>query len=103
MSTSMTTTTRTNQYLSTPGAILREEFMEPYGISAYRLAKATGLSETAVGEIIRGKRAITVRSAYLLAEALRTTPQFWLNLQADYDLLSFDAGQLSEVEPLIPA
>ncbi|MEE1295798.1 MAG: HigA family addiction module antitoxin [Bifidobacterium sp.] len=100
---SISSTTTTNSYLSTPGEILREEFMEPYGISAYRLARATGLSETAIGEIVKGKRAITVRTAWLLAEALRTTPQFWLNLQSDYDLLSFDAGQLTEVEPLIPA
>lgn len=101
MSTSTTTTT--NEFLSTPGEILQEEFMEPYGITAYRLAKATGLSETAIGQIIRGKRAITVRSAYLLAQAFRTTPQFWLNLQTDYDLLSFDASTLTKVEPLIPA
>lgn len=101
MSTSTTTTT--NEFLSTPGEILQEEFMEPYGITAYRLAKATGLSETAIGQIVKGKRAITVRSAYLFAQAFRTTPQFWLNLQADYDLLSFDATKVAKVEPLIPA
>src|SRR5688500_18814506 len=46
-----------------PGIILREEFLEPLGVTAYRLAKATGMSQTRVGEILRGERAITADAA----------------------------------------
>ncbi len=73
----------TDQYLSTPGEILKEEFMEPYGISNYRLAKALGISETAVGQIVNGKRAITVRTAFMLSRAFGTSPEFWLRCGAD--------------------
>lgn len=59
-----TLTTTTDQYLSSPGEILKEEFLEPLGISNYRLAKAIGVSDTAVGEIINGKRGISTAMAY---------------------------------------
>lgn len=75
--------------------------MEPYNISNYRLAKTIGMSETAVGQIVNGKRAITVRTAFLLSRAFGTTPEFWLNLQRDYDLLSFDASSIGETKSLI--
>lgn len=93
--------TTTNNYLSTPGEILQEEFMEPYHISSYRLAKDTGLSQTAIGEIIHGKRAITVRTAFLLSQAFGTSPEFWLNLQRDYDVLTFDQASLKNVHRLV--
>lgn len=98
MSTSMTITN--DNTLSTPGEILKEEFMEPYGVSNYRLAKATGLTPTAVGQIVRGERAITVKTAYLLAKAFGTSAEFWLNLQHDYELLSFDSSSLKDVPDL---
>lgn len=100
MSTSMTTT---DDYLSTPGEILYEEFMEPNGITGYRLSKAIGVPQTAISEIIHGKRSISVPMAYRLAKAFDTSPEFWVNLQRDYDLLSFDASQLGDIQPLIPA
>lgn len=93
----------TDQYLSTPGEILKEEFMEPYGISNYRLAKALGISETAVGQIVNGKRAITVRTAFMLPRAFGTSPEFWLNLQRDYDVLRFDAHSVQHVPNLVGA
>lgn len=87
--------------LSTPGEILAEEFLRPLGISDYRLAKAMGVSATAVGEIIHGKRAISVAMAYRLSRALGTTAKFWLNLQRNYDLMSFDPSTIGTVTPLV--
>lgn len=101
MSTSTTTTT--DRYLSTPGEILQEEFLEPLGISRYRLSKAIGVSETAVGEIVKGRRAISTAMAYRLAKALGTTPEFWLNLQTDYNLLRFDPSTIGDITPLVSA
>ena len=96
-----TSTTITDRYLSTPGEILSEEFLEPLGITSYRLAKTIGVSQTAVGEIIHGSRAISTAMAYRLSKALGTTPEFWMNLQRDYDLLSFDASGLGDIQPLV--
>ena len=73
--------TTTNPYVSSPGQILREEFLEPLGISQYRLAKAIGKPQSAVSDIVNGRRAITPEMAWLLGQALGTTPDFWLNLQ----------------------
>ncbi|KAA8816756.1 addiction module antidote protein, HigA family [Bifidobacterium rousetti] len=101
MSTSTTTTT--SHYYSTPGQILDEEFLQPLGISRYRLAKAIGVSETAIGEIVNGKRRITTAMAWRLAKALGTTPDFWSNLQTDYDLLTFDPNDLGDIRPLVTA
>lgn len=96
-------TTTTDTYLSTPGDILKEEFLEPLGISNYRLAKTIGVSETAIGEIVKGRRSITTAMAYRLAAALGTTPEFWMNLQRDYDLLSFDPSSIGNITPLVSA
>lgn len=69
-----------------PGEILLTEFLEPLGISQYRLAQATGLSQTRISEIVRGKRAITIDTALRLSKALNTDDRFWINIQTDYDL-----------------
>ena len=95
-------TTTTDRY-STPGQILKEEFMEPLGITNYRLAHAIGVSETAVGQIVRGTRRITPAMAFRLAKAFDTTPAFWANLQTDYDLFTFDPAQLGDIQPLTTA
>ena len=84
-------------YISTPGEILKEEFLEPMGISQYRLAKAIGKPESAVSEIVRGRRSITVEMAWLLSRALGTTPDFWLNLESTYQLKTFDSSRLPAV------
>lgn len=102
MSTS-TTTTAENNYYSTPGEILEEEFLEPLGVSRYRLAKTIGVSETAIGEIVNGKRRITTTMAWRLAKAFGTTPDFWAGLQSDYDLLTFDPSSLGDIRPLATA
>ncbi len=69
-----------------PGRILRDEFMEPAGISQYRLAQATGLSQVQVGNIIRGKRGISAETALRLERALGMSAQTWMNLQTLYEL-----------------
>jgi addiction module HigA family antidote len=69
-----------------PGEILLEEFLKPLKISQNRLGRDLGVPAQRINEIIRGRRAITVDTALRLAKYFGTTPQFWLNLQARYDL-----------------
>ena len=69
-----------------PGEILREEFLEPMGISQYRLAKSLSVPARRINEIVHGKRAITADTAIRLARYFGTSPQFWMNLQGRYDL-----------------
>ena len=70
----------------TPGEILLTEFLEPLGISQYRLAQATALPQARISEIVRGKRAITTETALRLSKALGVDDRFWNNIQTDYDL-----------------
>lgn len=92
--------TTIDDFISTPGEILLEEFLEPLGVSQYRLAKSIGRPQSAVSDVVRGKRAITAEMAWLLGQALGTTPQFWLNLQQEYDLRTLDASKMPSVVPL---
>ena len=69
-----------------PGEILNEEFLEPMGISQYRLAKSLSVPARRINEIVLGKRAITADTAMRLARYFGTSPQFWMNLQGRYDL-----------------
>ncbi len=69
-----------------PGEILQEEFLVPMEISQYRLAKDIAVSPRRINEIVHGTRAITANTALRLAQYFGTTAQFWLNLQAHYDL-----------------
>ncbi len=70
-----------------PGEVLLEEFLTPLGISQNRLARAMGVPPRRINEIVHGKRAITADTAIRLAAALGTSEQFWMGLQADYDLM----------------
>jgi len=69
-----------------PGEVLKEEFLEPMGISVYRLSKETGLSQTRLSQIIKGKRSITAESAVKLGKFFDVPAEFWMNLQALYDI-----------------
>ena len=69
-----------------PGEVLLEEFLVPLGISQNRLARTMGVPPRRINEIVHGKRAITADTALRLARALGTSEQFWMGLQADYDL-----------------
>ncbi len=71
-----------------PGEILLEEFLEPMGISQYRLAKDISVSPRRINEIGHGDRSITADTALRLARYFSTSERFWLNLQARYDLES---------------
>lgn len=69
-----------------PGDILKTEFMEPLGLSSYRLAKELHISAPRVNDIVRGKRSITADTAMRLSAYFGNSPHFWLNLQMDHDL-----------------
>ena len=69
-----------------PGEILREEFLDPMGISQYRLAKDISVPPRRINEIVHGKRSVTADTALRLGRFFGMSPQFWLNLQTRYDL-----------------
>lgn len=69
-----------------PGEILYYEFLEPRKISQLKLAKKMGVPVQRLNTLINGKRSVTAETALLLARALRTTPEFWMNLQVAFDL-----------------
>ena len=69
-----------------PGEVLLEEFLKPLDLSQNRLALNIGVPPRRVNEIVLGKRRVTAETALRLARYFDTTPQFWLGLQADYDL-----------------
>lgn len=69
-----------------PGEVLREEFLTPMSISAYRLAKDTFIPQTRISEILKGRRRVTADTALRLARYFGTSAKFWLGLQDDYDL-----------------
>ncbi len=71
-----------------PGEILEEEFLRPMGLTQVALARHLDISTQRVNELVRGKRGISPETAWLLSGALGTTPEFWINLQANHDLAS---------------
>jgi addiction module HigA family antidote len=89
----MTTKTKTMPPIH-PGESLREDFLIPLGLTANRLAMELLVPVTRINDIVRGRRAITADTALRLARYFGTTPQFWVNLQANYDLdLAQDAAR----------
>ena len=72
--------------LSTPGEILKEEFLDPMGITPYALAKGIFVDPPRIDAIIKGKRRITADTAIRLSRFFGTTPGFWMNMQSRYDL-----------------
>ena len=83
-----------------PGEILMEEFLDPMGISQNRLARAMGVPPRRINEIVHGKRAVTADTALRLARALGTTEQFWMGLQADYDLEEARKSSVKELKKI---
>ena len=69
-----------------PGEILLEEFLQPMNISQYKLAKDINVPARRINEIVQGKRALTANTALRLGHYFGMSPQFWINLQAHYDL-----------------
>jgi addiction module HigA family antidote len=81
-----------------PGEILREEFLKPTGITMSQLALALRVPSNRISQICSGNRAISAETALRLARYWETTPQFWLNLQKDYDLERAEDEYASEIE-----
>jgi addiction module HigA family antidote len=75
-----------NRIPTHPGVILSQEFLIPLGISQVAFAAHLGVPVQRVNELVRGKRGVTPETAWLLSQALNTTPELWINLQAAYDL-----------------
>ena len=71
-----------------PGEILLEDFLKPMNISAYKLAKETFIDQTRISEIIRGKRAVSIDTALRFSKFFGTTPEFWVNIQTQYEIES---------------
>lgn len=69
-----------------PGEILKEEFLKPLGISAYRLSKDIGIPQTRISEILKKNRRITADTAIRLSKYFGNSAKFWLGIQDDYDL-----------------
>ena len=69
-----------------PGEVLREEFMKPLEITAYRLSKDLGIPQTRISEILKGRRRISADTALRLSKYFGNSAKFWLGLQDDYDL-----------------
>lgn len=76
-----------------PGEILREEYLAPLDMSVNALAKALRVDATRMNEIVRERRRITPDTAERLARYFSTAPQFWMNLQIQYDLKEFEASE----------
>ena len=85
-----------------PGEILREEFLEPMGISAYRLAVELRVSPPTVNDIVREKRGITPEMAARLAKYFGTSEQFWLNLQDAFAVHQVKAKLHKELKAIRP-
>jgi addiction module HigA family antidote len=83
-----------------PGDILKTEFMEPLGLSSYRLAKHLHVSAPRVNELVRGRRSITADTAMRLSAYFGNSAQFWLGLQMDHDLwVAAKNKSLAKVKP----
>lgn len=85
-----------------PGEVLKEEFLAPLEISAYRLSKETFIPQTRVSEIIKGKRRITADTALRLSIYFGTSAKFWLGLQDDYDLEAEHNSKEKELKNIKP-
>lgn len=77
----------TNRIPTHPGRILLEEFLKPMGVTQAELALHLGVPVQRINEIVRGKRGVSPETAWLLSKAFGTTPEFWLNLQNNHDLV----------------
>ncbi len=84
-----------------PGEILQVEFMEPLGISQNQLARDLDVPPGRINEIIRGKRSVTADTALRLERYFGVTAQFWLNLQATYDLKIARRSLWPMIEPRV--
>ena len=87
-----------NRIPTHPSEVLEEEFLGPLGLTQVELARHIGVPVQRVNEIVRGKRGVTPETAWLLAQAFETAPEFWVDLQARHDLARHRPN--GEVAPL---
>jgi antitoxin HigA-1 len=85
-----------------PGEILQEEFLVPMKITAYRLAKDTGIPQTRVSDIVHGRRRVTADTALRLGKYFGVSARFWLGLQDDYDIEEETMSIGKELEDIRP-
>lgn len=84
-----------------PGELIKEDWLADYGLTQYALAKALKIPQSRLTDIIKGRRGITADTAARLARFYGNSAEFWLGLQALYDLAMLDAAKIeAEVEPL---
>lgn len=81
-----------------PGVVLAQEFLAPLGITQLAFAAHLGIPVQRINELINGKRGVTPETAWLLSEALNTSPDFWINLQTTHDLACYHPTRV--VKPL---
>jgi addiction module HigA family antidote len=86
-----------------PGEVLKEEFLIPLNITAYKLCKAIDIPQTRISEILKGNRSITADTALRLSKYFGNTPNFWLGLQNDFDIeeeLQMKGDQIKMIKKL---
>jgi len=83
-----------------PGEVLKEEFLKPLKISAYKLSKDIGIPQTRTSAILKGERAITADTALRLSLYFGTSAKFWLGLQDDYDLEEIQKTKRKELDKI---
>jgi len=93
---------RTPNWRVHPGEILREEFLKPLGMSAYELAKQLRVPVPRVNDIVLERRGISADTAVRLSRFFGTTDQFWLNLQAAYEISRVKAEHADEIALIKP-
>lgn len=85
-----------------PGEILRDEFLAPIELAPYTLAKALRVPRTRVERLVREQTPVTPDTALRLARYFATTPEFWMNLQAAYDLTREETEKREQLEAIAP-
>jgi len=83
-----------------PGEILKEEFLNEFHITAYKLAKDTNIPPTRISQIIKGRRSISADTALRFSKYFGTTPDFWLGLQMEYDLRKESGIKAKEIKSI---
>ncbi len=91
-----------NRIPTHPGEILLEEFLKPMHLTQVMFAQHIGVPVQRINEIVNGKRGITPETAWLFAQAFGTTPEFWMNLQANHDLVKKrPQRQIMQLQPVL--
>lgn len=85
-----------------PGEVLLEDFIQGLGVTQHKVAVSIGVPPRRINEIVHGKRAITADTALRLGKYFGTSAQFWLNLQAHYDLDLAEDRMADQVEAIVP-